>query len=589
MKAKFSFSPRTNRAHEINWRPWDDMAFTDAVVEDKPVFLSIAGAWCRMCHLMDETSYSDPEIIAILNDKYIPIRVDGDRRPDVNQRYFREGWPSTVILTPGGRTITGGTYVAPEQLKQVLEELIRVWREKREEFRKAEMKPVEEEEEPAPADSLDLSPYERTVKALKRAFDFVYGGFGREMKFPFPQALELALQAADFASDEECRKIASDTLIKMAGGGIYDSEEGGFFRCSANREWTAPSYEKILGDNAALLFVYLRAFQVTGELRFADVARDVLSYLEKQLLNTDGTWAGSQDAEGEYYVLPFAERRKRGTPAVDNTVFTNQNGALISALALASWVLEEDQWQSKAVKTAAVIWRNAYREGRGIAHYFDKDGPEVFGRLADQAGFGRACLSLYSGTGDRTWLERSIALAEFSLSELRAPDGAFYDGRPDPGAVGSLSRPLKNIGENGLAARWLLELAVLSGDKRYKDAALAALKALAPVFEREGLAGADFALAVWEALNPWTFVTVVGKTEKKEGASTMLLHRRALAAYVPAKTVSLIRAEDAAALAAAGLEPGEKAYAVVCRDGTCLPPVTGPAELTGLLRPAPEN
>ncbi|MEW6183949.1 MAG: DUF255 domain-containing protein [Bacillota bacterium] len=585
MKAEFKFSPRPNRAHEINWRPWDDMAFTDAVVEDKPVFLSIAGAWCRMCHLMDETSYSDPEIIAILNEKYIPVRVDGDRRPDVNQRYSREGWPSTVILTPGGRTITGGTYVAPEQLKQVLEELIRVWREKREEFRKAEMKPPKEKEEPAPAVTLDVSPHERTVKAVKRAYDSVYGGFGREMKFPFPQALELALHAVYTASDEDCRKIASDTLTIMAGGGMYDSEEGGFFRCSANREWTAPRYEKILGENAALLFVYLRAFQITGELRFTDVARDVLSYLEKYLLTADGAWAGSQDADFDYYGLPLAERRRRGAPPVDHTVFINQNGILVSALALASWVLEEDQWQSKAIATAAVIWRKAFREGRGMAHYFDADGPEVFGRLSDQAAFGRACLSLYSGTGDRTWLERSATLAEFVLTKLRAPDGAFCDGPPDPGGVGSLSRPLKNIGENGLAARWLLELAALSGDGRYKDAALTALKSLAPVFEREGLAGADFALATWEAIHPWTVITVAGKKGKKETALTVSLHHRALAVYVPAKTVRFFRAEDAAALAEAGLAAGKKACAVVCKDGACLPPVSDPAELTGLLHP----
>ncbi|MEW6447759.1 MAG: DUF255 domain-containing protein [Bacillota bacterium] len=502
MKGKFSFSPRPNRAHEINWRPWGDEAFAVALVEDKPVFLTIGTVWCQGCHLMDETGFSDPGVIRLLNEKYVPVRVDADRRPDISERYHRGGWPSNAVLTPKGRVITGGTYVPPERLKQVLEEIAAAWREKREEFRKAEAKLPKEPPEVVPLQALDLSPYERTVAALKRAYDPVHYGFGRDAKFPFPQALELALHAAQTGPDEELLKIAANSLMAMAGGGMYDVEEGGFFRYSTTRDWTLPEYEKLLGDNAAMLYVCLRAFQVTGEPRFTDIARDVLSYLEKHLLNPDGTWAGSQDADRKYYNLPYAERRRRGAPRVDRTVFTDQNALLISALALATWVLEEDQWQKKAVKTATRLWENAYREGRGMAHYLDAEGAGLFGRLADQAAFGRACINLYSGTGDAVWLDRSRTLAEYCLNELRSPHGALYDGKPDPGAVGEMAVLLTNVGENGIAARWLIELGVLSGNEGYTAAANAALKALAPVFEREGLAGAAFALAVWEALHP---------------------------------------------------------------------------------------
>ncbi|MCL6559769.1 MAG: thioredoxin domain-containing protein [Firmicutes bacterium] len=165
-KNGFIFSRRPNRAHEINWRTWDDRAFAEALVEDKPVFLFIAAVWCHWCHVMDETSYSDPEIIRLLNEKYIPVRVDPDRRPDVNERYNRGGLPTTAILTPKGRTITGGTYVPPERLKQVLQEVAGVWREKREDFRRAEAKPLEDSMEPEPAAALTLSPYDKTVRAL---------------------------------------------------------------------------------------------------------------------------------------------------------------------------------------------------------------------------------------------------------------------------------------------------------------------------------------------------------------------------------------------------------------------------------------
>ncbi len=581
MKAEFRFSPRPNRAHEINWRPWDDRTFAEALVEDRPVLLCISAVWCRRCHVMDETSYSDPEVISLLNERYVPVRLDPDRRPDVDERYNRGSLPTTVILTPKGRAITGGSYVPPDRLKQVLKELAGAWREKREEFRRAEDKPSETPEEPAPAPSLDISPYDRTVRAIKRAYDFIYTGFGREAKFTFPQALELALLATRSGADPECLKVATSTLTVMAGSTLYDAEEGGFFRYSANREWTLPQYEKILGDNAALLFVYLRGLQVTGELSFADTARGILAYLESHLRNSDGAWAGSQYADEEYYRRSETERRRVTPPPVDRTVFTGQNAALISALSLATWVLEEDRWQRLAAETAETLWRHTYREGRGAAHYLDADGPELFGRLYDQAAFGRALLNLYSGTGEEKWLERSRFLAEFCLKELRAPDGAFYDGRPDCGGVGALAEPVKSVGENGLAARWLLELSVLSGDGRYSEAAKAALKALMPVFEREGLAGADFAHAVWEALHPWTAVTVVGK---KEADLTFRMHRQALAVYVPCKTVRLYSPEDKTATDA-GFEKSDTPYAIVRRDSECSPPVSEPGELVRLLRP----
>lgn len=581
-KEEFRFSPRPNRASEIKWRPWGEQAFAEALIEDKPVFLALIGSWCHWCHVMDETTYSDPEVIALLNEAYIPVRVDSDRRPDINERYNMGGWPTTAILTPRGQVIVGRTFVAPEQLKPILKEVARLWREKRKEFWRLNLQPPREAGETRPAAALDFSPYTRTIAALKRAYDPIYRGFGRGAKFPFPQALELALHAAQADQDEECLKVATETLMVMAGSGMYDIEEGGFYRYSATRNWAAPHYEKILRDNAALLFVYLRALQITGELSFADVARDILAYLENYLLNPDGTWGGSQDADREYYQLPYSERRRRVPPYVDRTPYTDQNGILIRALAHATWVLDEDQWQRRAVKTATVLWEKGYREGKGLAHYLDQGRAELFGRLTDQVAFGRACLALYSGTGDEVWLQRSLKVAEFCLKELWAPDGAFYDQKPDPGAIGNLAIPLKSIRDNAAVARWFLELSVLCGDRRYAAAAERALKALAPTFEREGLAGAEFALAVWEALHPWTCIVVVGEPKNP---CTIKLHRKSLAIYAPAKTVRFIPANNTAVLEAAGLERRKEPYAIICRANECLPPLTDPADLVRALRP----
>ncbi len=123
----FRFSPRPNRASEIKWRSWGDAAFAEARAQNKPVLLAISAVWCHWCHVMDETSYSDPEVIRLINDRYVPVRVDNDQRPDVNRRYNMGGWPTTVFLTPDGEIIHGGTYFAPYTLSHTVTGVHHVW------------------------------------------------------------------------------------------------------------------------------------------------------------------------------------------------------------------------------------------------------------------------------------------------------------------------------------------------------------------------------------------------------------------------------------------------------------------------------
>jgi len=127
----FHFSPRPNRANEIAWRAWGDEAFREAAGSDKPILLAISAVWCHWCHVMDETSYSDPAVIAGINERYIPIRVDNDERPDVNRRYNLGGWPTTAFLTPDGEILNGATYIPPEAMRTYVAEIADVWRNKR--------------------------------------------------------------------------------------------------------------------------------------------------------------------------------------------------------------------------------------------------------------------------------------------------------------------------------------------------------------------------------------------------------------------------------------------------------------------------
>src|SRR5215469_15099640 len=127
----FRFSPRANRANEIGWMSWGTQAFDRARSEDKPILLSISAVWCHWCHVMDETSYSDPGVITAINDRFVPVRVDNDRRPDVNARYNMGGWPTTAFLAPDGTTLTGATYLPPQQMRRALEEIARFYAERK--------------------------------------------------------------------------------------------------------------------------------------------------------------------------------------------------------------------------------------------------------------------------------------------------------------------------------------------------------------------------------------------------------------------------------------------------------------------------
>ena len=131
---EFRFSPRPNRAGEIAWMPWGEPAFERAKSEDKPILLSISAVWCHWCHVMDETSYSDQGVIEAINRNFVPIRVDNDRRPDVNARYNMGGWPTTAFLAPDGTTLTGATYLPPQQFRRALEEIARFYADRKDEI-----------------------------------------------------------------------------------------------------------------------------------------------------------------------------------------------------------------------------------------------------------------------------------------------------------------------------------------------------------------------------------------------------------------------------------------------------------------------
>ena len=261
-------------------------------------------------------TYSDPDVQRRIAESFIPIKVDNDRRPDINARYNMGGWPSTVFLTPDGDTLYGETYVPPPRMTALLDYIADLWRNGREQIA-AQTADVRAQRARAEADApaasdLDPATVPTVLRHLTRQFDPVYGGFGTQPKFPHPAALQLTLEQYARTGDAGLREVAEKTLAGMAGGGMYDQYAGGFFRYSTTRDWSIPHYEKMLEDNARLTSVYALAATVLDDPRWLDVVKSAHGWLLSDMRDPEtGAFAGSQDADAEehYYGHPLVRPR----------------------------------------------------------------------------------------------------------------------------------------------------------------------------------------------------------------------------------------------------------------------------------------
>jgi uncharacterized protein len=339
----------------IEWREFGEEAFAAAKTANKPMLLDIGAIWCHWCHVMDRESYDDPEVAAIVNENYVAVKVDRDERPDIDSRYQiavasltgQGGWPLTVFLTPDGKPFYGGTYFPPTDgygrpsFKRVLVSIAKAYHEQNGEvIEQAQM--VESaiaRAEALPAGSVKVSPVilDGIADSARQMFDATNGGFGNAPKFPHPAALDLVMVQYVAAQnrgtdDETLRTIFVTTLEKMARGGVYDQLAGGFHRYSVDERWIVPHFEKMCYDNSELLKNYVHAYQATGEEFFADVARDIIGWMEEWLSDRDrGGFYASQDADysmdddGDYFTWTLAEARAVLTEkeAAAATIFYN--------------------------------------------------------------------------------------------------------------------------------------------------------------------------------------------------------------------------------------------------------------------------
>ncbi|MGI0131720.1 MAG: thioredoxin domain-containing protein [Thermoplasmata archaeon] len=322
---------RSAQEQAIDWRPWGEEPFDVARRTRRPVLLDIGAAWCHWCHVMDEGTYSDPEVARLLNRHFVAVKVDRDEHPEVDRRYQRQvgaltgegGWPLTAFLTPEGAVFLGGTYFPPEDgmgrpgFRRVLKEVARLWSEERDKVEgniEAIRASLDRLQRPPAARALPSETFLAGIRAqLDQSYDPVNAGFGHAPKFPHPMAVAFLLANAFATGEVDPAERARSTLLRMALGGMYDHVGGGFHRYSVDEGWHIPHFEKMAVDNAALLAAYVEGARCFADPVLAATARGTLGWITKTLAHPDGGFGASQDADnapgddGSYFTWSRSE------------------------------------------------------------------------------------------------------------------------------------------------------------------------------------------------------------------------------------------------------------------------------------------
>jgi uncharacterized protein YyaL (SSP411 family) len=474
----------------VDWHPWGEEALARARDEDKPILVSIGYAACHWCHVMERESFEDADTAALMNEHFVPVKVDREERPDVDAIYMdavqamtgHGGWPLNAFLTPGGVPFYAGTYFPPEprhglpSWRQVLAGVAAAWREQRAEIEQTGSSLVPRlrgaAHLEAPDGDVDPAVLDEAVAVLRRGYDWEHGGFSaRAPKFPMASAVEFLLARGE-------REMALHTLRAMASGAMYDQVGGGFSRYSVDARWVIPHFEKMLYDNALLARAYLHGWQVSGEPFFARVCTETLDWALRDLRQDEGGFASALDAdsegvEGRFYVW---------TPAQVREALGDE--ALAAAAIEHFGITEAGSFEGAGAPVRATSDPPELPEIKARMREFRER--RVWPALDDKrlTAWNALMISALADAGaalDRDdYRDAAIACAEFVLRDLRGPDGRLlrtYNRRQAKlGAYledhAFLLEALLTLYEATFAPRWFAEALALADTilDRFADA-----------------------------------------------------------------------------------------------------------------------
>ena len=508
-------------AEPIAWRGWSADLFDKAKAQKRFVLLDLEAVWCHWCHVMEEITYRHPEVVKLIRESYIPVRVDQDANPDLGSRYADFGWPATVVFDAGGTEIVKiPGFIPPLRMASILYAITK---------------------DPSPDPSVRHAPeFEASASTFlskaqrahildiyEKVYDTKHGGWGKHLKFLHPDSLDYAFDRVR-AGDTHFEKRARASLD--AALALIDEEWGGIYQYSHERDWSAPHYEKIMWFQSQSLRIYAQAYALFGEDRYLKAARGIASYLATFLLSPEGAFHASQDAdvdketEGKtFYAMTAAERRSFGRmPGIDRNLYARENGWAVSGLVALYNATQDRKLLETALTAARWVRANRSLPGGGFRHgAADRGGPF----LGDTLAMGRAALDLYGATGNRQWLQVAAEAGDFIAATFKNADGGFITSKTAPAQTGVFLKPFLNVDENIRLAHFANLLNRIHGAERYRAMAEHTMRYLTSDAIANlrrfliGVMSADEALAVEPA-----HITIVGR---KDDPKAQALHAAA--------------------------------------------------------------
>ena len=560
----------TSTTSTLAWKSWQDSHFTKAKKEQRFILLDLEAVWCHWCHVMEQKTYSDPRVAALIAKHYIPVKVDQDARPDLGKRYEDYGWPATIVFDADGKEIVKlRGFIPPERMASILEAIVKDPSPIRY-FDYLRDNPTEISREAA----LSTENREELTDRFFRTHDFNMGGLNQDQKFMDHDSVELALTLAH-AGDKRAAQMAQQTLTGALN--LIDPAWGGAYQYSTDGDWKHHHFEKIMSVQADYLRLYASAWRHTQDARYLDAAKAIRRYVKNFLTSPEGAFYVSQDADlvqgehsEEYFKLDDAARRALGVPRVDTHIYARENGWMISALVALAETDSDEVALQDAITAARWVEKNRGLLGGGFRHDTkDSAGPY----LDDNLAMARAYMTLYVASADRQWLVSARRTADFITKTFKARDGGYLT---------SVKRgklpPRPNTEENIQTARLFNELAQYSGKTTYRLNAEHAMRYLVTdeiaTYRRTE---PGILLADREMRTPPTHITIVGA---KRDATSLALYRHALAFPDGYRRIEWWdRAEGRLPNPDVAYPKLAKPAAFICTDRICSSPIYDPDEI----------
>ncbi len=642
----------------VHWYPWCNEAFERAKREDKPIFLSIGYSTCHWCHVMAHESFEDMQVAELLNRHFISIKVDKEERPDIDSIYMSVcqaftgsgGWPTTIFLTPEQKPFFAGTYF-PKTAKygqMGLMDLLLTVHEKWQTDRMALLKSADEMvsfldkqndrkisnvksvainwkngEEHDKSEQLLVMAFE----IYKRTFDEKWGGFGSAPKFPTPHNLLFLMEYYEKTKKKEAMKMVEKTLLQMYRGGIFDHIGGGFSRYSTDNYFLVPHFEKMLYDNALLLLSYCRAYEITKNEMYCQVAERIGKYILREMTDREGGFYSAQDAdsegvEGKYYVFEPSEiigilgekvgkefnqyfditqkgnfegksipnllktknltnefhiccqavyeyRKRRYALHLDDKILTSWNGLMIAGMCHL-YRITGNKMYLNAARVAQEFIQNNLCENDTLYVSYREHQRSNKGFLDDYASEIFSLLALYEATYEKHYLEKAIQFCNKTISDFydKEHGGFFLYGRENETLI---LRPKETYdgaipSGNSIMAYNLVQLYFLTGEKQYKDLVEHQLEFMGMEAMQYPAGYAMFLLALSNYMEPPEKITVVVKDKKELETSQQLMN---LPCQVSLNAIVSVLEKPTQEYSL----KDDKTTFYVCKGHTCLPPV----------------